>query len=88
MIPRFTRRVRIGRVLLAMLGTAPLWLWALNGTWLARGTHPRQGQVVAASARPAALATNHVTVMAFNIAKCFVHEGRGRLSGRDAVEAR
>jgi endonuclease/exonuclease/phosphatase family metal-dependent hydrolase len=87
-MPRPTRRGRIGRALLALLGTAPLWLWALNGTWLAHGTHPRQGQVVAASARPAAVATNHVTVMAFNIAKCFVYEARGRLADRAAVEAR
>ena len=88
MKPRFTLRGRIGLALLALLGTAPLWLWALNGVLLARGTLPRQGQVVATSARPAALASNQVKVMAFNIAKCFVYEGRGRLAGRAAVEAR
>ena len=78
----------MGPALLALLGTAPLWLWVLNGTFLARGTRPRQGHVVAASARPTASVSNQVTVMAFNIAKCFVYEGRGRLADRAAVEAR
>ena len=55
--------------MLALLGTAPFWLWALNGTLLARGARPRQGHVVAAAARPTASAANQVTVMAFNIAK-------------------
>lgn len=88
MNPRGAPRRRARLLLGALLLTSPALLWVLNGTLLARGIEPRQGRVAAAIPVSARVGSDRVTIMAFNLAKGFVYEGRGRLADRAAVEAR
>jgi endonuclease/exonuclease/phosphatase family metal-dependent hydrolase len=79
------RKAFIGLAALAVLIPA---LFAANGLLLAGGTRPRMGRVVAAVPPQVHHPTGAVSVVSFNIAKCFVHLGKGRLAGNSSVQAR
>jgi endonuclease/exonuclease/phosphatase family metal-dependent hydrolase len=77
---------KIATAILCFLLLVP-GLFLANGLLLARGTVPRSGHVVS-SMHIDASASNEVRVMAFNIAKCFVYVGGGRLAPSGQVRDR
>ncbi len=79
-----TRRRRIIVSVLVLLVAPPL-LFVVNGLVLAAGTTPTAGVTTAVAAPPPAVGTT-VTVLAYNVAKGFVHRGGVRFASR--AEAR
>jgi endonuclease/exonuclease/phosphatase family metal-dependent hydrolase len=62
-------------------------LFALNGLVLADRTAPRM-QALSVEPAPTASAPNEVTILAYNIAKAFVHKGGIHFESRENVESR
>ncbi|MCB9870905.1 MAG: endonuclease/exonuclease/phosphatase family protein [Planctomycetes bacterium] len=85
---RRLRRWALGVPLLLVLVSGLLFVW--NGVLCARGTVPSAG--VAETARPEAAplprAGERLRVLAWNLAKCFVHHGGIAFSSRVEVERR
>jgi endonuclease/exonuclease/phosphatase family metal-dependent hydrolase len=81
---RWLRRATVGVVVL--LGV-PLALFTLNGLVLAHGNTPRVRELAGVEPQPER-AKGEVTVVAYNVAKAFVHRGGLKFESRDRVEAR
>jgi endonuclease/exonuclease/phosphatase family metal-dependent hydrolase len=85
--PRLTRRrIVLAGVLLVLL--LPLALFVINGMLLAWNETPRAGTTSHPAAPAPVSESFEVKVMAYNIAKAFVHKGGVRFEDRAVVEER
>lgn len=89
-MPLFRTRKRrmIALAVLAVLVLLPVGLFLLNGLGLAARETPRVGHVTGVEAAPSASGPGEVTIVAYNIAKAFVHRGGMKFDSRENVEAR
>jgi endonuclease/exonuclease/phosphatase family metal-dependent hydrolase len=81
------RRVRQFIVAIVSVFTIFVMLFVVNGLFLADRTTPRMRQLPVAAA-PTASAPSEMTIVAYNIAKGFVHKGGVRFESREVVEAK
>ncbi|MFO0803839.1 MAG: endonuclease/exonuclease/phosphatase family protein [Gemmataceae bacterium] len=81
------RRLRQFAIAILLILAACIAIFTLNGLVLADRTAPQMKQLAIETA-PSASAPNEVTIVAYNIAKAFVHKGGLSFERHESVESR